>query len=352
MIESPPFELLDGLLGRRTDDAGLIELHRNYPLKRLPAFTDREDISPTGSEAHGFELTYQATVRMPGCYPSIRVRGRGPLLGYLAKVWIKEDYPLPMGDGLSTALPEPEARARALHSSVQEYGNIVHILRRDERSTLEVRYHDDGRFIWFLLTLNERDEDDPELLKSADAVLAAAPAREYPSWPEPGADEPFPAALRALHDHQAAHGFGKIDFEMCDHFAFGGPHAWTGNPAAEREFRVFGQDGSGGLAAFWLVHQGRPVEEQPVVFLESEGAMGPVAPNLCDLLHLLAGGIGPYEAITFGASYWDAAPQPEIARIAEDHFGPRRARTPQEIIDDADSEYSDLMDRVDALSMY
>ncbi|QKG19971.1 hypothetical protein [Actinomadura verrucosospora] len=352
MIGSPPFELLDGLLGRRTDDPGLIELHRDYPLKPLPAFTDRGDISPTGSAAHGFELTYQATARVPGCYPSIRVRGRGALLGYLTKVWIREDYPLPMGDGLSTALPEPEARARALHSSVQEYGNIVHVLRRDERSTLEARYHDDGRFIWFLLTLNERDEDDPELLKSADAVLAAAPAREYPSWPEPGADEPFPAALRALHDHQAAHGFGEIDFEMRDHFAFGGPHAWTGNPAAEREFRVFGHDGSGGLAAFWLVHEGRPVEEQPVVFLESEGAMGPVAPNLCDLLHLLAGGIGPYEAITFGASYWDADPQPEIARIAEDHFGPRRARTPQEIIDDADGEYSDLMDRVDALSTH
>ena len=33
-------------------------------------------------------------------------------------------------------------------------------------------------------------------------------------------------------------------------------------------------------------------------------------------------------------TYWDADPQPAIARIAEDHFG----RT-------------DLMDRVDALSM-
>ena len=145
---SAPFELLAGLLGRRTDDPGLIELHRTYPLKPFPAFTDREDIPPTGSDAHGFELTYQATARAPGCYPSIRVRGRGPLLGYLTKVWI------------------------------------------------------------------------------------------------------------------------------------------------------------------------------------------------------------PCEAITFGSSYRDADPQPAIARIAEDHFGWRQARTPQEIIDDADSEYSDLMDRVDALSMY
>lgn len=108
---------------------------------------------------------------------------------------------------------------------------------------------------------------------------------------------------------------------MSDRFTFGGPHAWTGNPAAEREFRVFGHNGGGGLVAFWLVH-------------------------------LLAGGIGPYEAITFGPSYWDADPQPAIARIAEEHLGRRGARTPQEIIDDADNEYSDLMDRVDALSGY
>lgn len=86
MIESPPFELLDGLLGRRIDDPGLIELHRTHPLKPLPAFTDRGAIVPTGSDAHGFELAYQATARVPGCYLSIRVRGRGPLLGYLTKV--------------------------------------------------------------------------------------------------------------------------------------------------------------------------------------------------------------------------------------------------------------------------
>ncbi|MEU8399494.1 hypothetical protein AB0C28_30265 [Nonomuraea sp. NPDC048892] len=351
MIESPPFELVDGLLGRRIDDPGLIELHRTYPLKPLPAFTDRGPSSRPARTRTGSSSPTRRP-RVPGCYPSIRVRGRGPLLGYLTKVWVREQYRLPMGDGLSTALPEPEARTRALESSVQEYGNIVHVLRRDERSTLEARYHEDGRFIWFLLTLNERDEDDPELLKSAETVLAAAPAREYPSWPEPGAGEPFAAALRALRDHQGAHGFGEIDFEVSDRFTFGGPHAWTGNPAAEREFHVFGHNGGGGLVAFWLVRQGRPIEEQPVVFLDGEGAMGPVAADLCDLLHLLAGGIGPYEAITFGPSYWDADPRPAIARIAEEHLGRRGARTPQEIIDDADNEYSDLMDRVDALSGY
>ncbi|MGC7102708.1 hypothetical protein ACPZ19_49260 [Amycolatopsis lurida] len=352
MIDPPPFRLLDDLLGCRVDDPRLAELHRTQGLRPPPMFTDRGEQMAVGVTELGWSATYKATVRVPGSFPSIRVRGRGHLLGYLTTVWIQEDYPLPMGDGLSTTLPEPEARARALESSVVSYGNVVHVLCRDERSTLEARYHGDGRFIWYLLTLNERAEDDPELLRSAEEVRATAPFRPIPSLPEPDPGEPFPAVLRALHDHQFSPGFGEIDFEVYDRFTFGGPSAWTDNDEAEREFRVFGQDGSGGLVAFWLVHEGRPIVDQPVVFLESEGSLGPVAADLCDFIHLLAAGIGPCEAIMSGASNENMDPQPAIVRIADAHLDRREGRTPRAILADADNEYSDIMDRIDALSGY
>ncbi|MFC4014043.1 hypothetical protein ACFOY2_42930 [Nonomuraea purpurea] len=350
MLNPPPFTLLEDLLGCRTDDPRLIELHQTYSLRPPPRFTDREEQNAAGVKELGWSVTYQASARVPGSYPSIRVRGRGHLLGYLTKVWIQDKYTLPIRDGLTTALPEPEARERALDSSVAEYGNVVHVLHRDERSTLEVRYHDDGRFIWYLLTLNEWAEDDPELLRVAEQVRAASPFRPIPSLPEPDADEPFPPALKALYDLQSASGFGEVNFEVRDRFKFGGPTAWTGNPEAEREFRVFGIDGSGGLVAFWLVHEGRPIVEQPVVLLESEGSVGPVATDLCDLMHLLAAGFGPFEAIMCGVDDdEDADPQPAIAHIAETCFGRREGRTPKVILADADAEYSDIMDRVDAL---
>ena len=66
------------------------------------------------------------------------------------------------------------------------------------------------------------------------------------------------------------------------------------------EFRVFGKDGMGGYAAFWLVRAGKPLPEQPIVFLGSEGEVGVVASNLSDYLWLLAGGIGPCEAVVAG----------------------------------------------------
>ena len=51
--------------------------------------------------------------------------------------------------------------------------------------------------------------------------------------------------------------------------------AWTGNAELSGDdFRVFGQDGSGGYAAFWLIRQRSPLVDQPVVFLGSEGETG------------------------------------------------------------------------------
>jgi hypothetical protein len=59
---------------------------------------------------------------------------------------------------------------------------------------------------------------------------------------------------------------------------------------------VFGQDATGGMAAFWLVRAGEPVAAQPVVFLGSEGDVAVVARDLGSYLWLLAAGFGPLEA--------------------------------------------------------
>lgn len=76
-------------------------------------------------------------------------------------------------------------------------------------------------------------------------------------------------------------------------------------------FRVFGQDGTGGYAAFWLVREGRGLVEQPVVFLGSEGETGVIARDLADFLWLLAGGVGPWEAAAgYGAEEGELRPTP------------------------------------------
>src|SRR5689334_7330176 len=93
-----------------------------------------------------------------------------------------------------------------------------------------------------------------------------------------------------------------VDFEPYEEFLDAAEttrwwQAWTGNPAADgSRFRVFGQDGTGGMAAFWLVRDGEPVERQPVVFLGSEGETQVVAADLDSYLWLLADGFGPLEA--------------------------------------------------------
>ncbi|MDQ6803588.1 MAG: SMI1/KNR4 family protein [Actinomycetota bacterium] len=75
--------------------------------------------------------------------------------------------------------------------------------------------------------------------------------------------------------------------------------AWTGNAAVDGDaFRVFGQDVTGGYAAFWLVRNGEPLVAQPIVFFGSEGELGVVASNLSDFLWLLGEGSGPREVVT------------------------------------------------------
>ncbi|MFF0298829.1 SMI1/KNR4 family protein [Kitasatospora sp. NPDC004614] len=168
-------------------------------------------------------------------------------------------------------------------------------------------------------------------------------------------DRQFPAALAAALalvldcDYD---GDGGIDFEPFPAFECADDttswfRAWTGNAELDGdEFRVFGQDGSGGYAAFWLVRPGRPVVEQPVVFLGSEGETGVVARDLGAFLWLLAGGYGPGEAVDPSRRReWTARPRPELLAVAEQFAGERR-QSPTAVIEEAALEFPEFDDTV------
>lgn len=122
--------------------------------------------------------------------------------------------------------------------------------------------------------------------------------------------------------------------------------AWTGNAELSGDdFRVFGQDGSGGYAAFWLVRPNRALVDQPVVFLGSEGETGVVARDLGDFLWLLADGLGPWEVAT--PCERDRVPRPnqELAAVAE-RFASGRRRSAAAVINLATKEFPDFDDTI------
>ncbi|MET8630233.1 SMI1/KNR4 family protein [Kitasatospora sp. NPDC004669] len=165
-------------------------------------------------------------------------------------------------------------------------------------------------------------------------------------------DRRFPTALAAAlavpFDYNGGAG---IDFEPFDTFLCAEDttdwlRAWTGNDELTGEnFRVFGQDGSGGYAAFWLARPDRPLTDQPVVFMGSEGETGVIAADLADLLWVLAAGIGPSEASTDHHLDQKPNPSPQRTAIAE-QFAPNRWRPAKAIIEQAGKEFPDFDDIV------
>lgn len=116
-------------------------------------------------------------------------------------------------------------------------------------------------------------------------------------------DRMLPIALEEAHNLGFFEDHDGHDFQPDESFEWSVEttewwHAWTGNPAAGvPPFRVFGRDGSGGVAAFWDHVPGGTIETQPIVFLGSEGELGVIARNLGDYLWLLANGVGPLETV-------------------------------------------------------
>ena len=134
--------------------------------------------------------------------------------------------------------------------------------------------------------------------------------------------EPFPAFLSAE--------------ETTDWF-----RAWTGNGELNGDdFRVIGRDRSGGYAALWLTHPNRPLVDQPVVFLGSEGEAGVVARDVADFLWLLAGGFGPLEATSHEPD-WTPRPNEELTALAE-RFAPDRRQSAAAVIEHATREIPDF----------
>ncbi|MER8091858.1 SMI1/KNR4 family protein [Streptomyces goshikiensis] len=158
------------------------------------------------------------------------------------------------------------------------------------------------------------------------AALATALAVRYDYAAENGIGfEPFPAFLTAA--------------DTTDWF-----QAWTGNSELDGDdFRVFGQDGTGGYAAFWLIRPSQPLTEQPIVFLGSEGETGVVARDLGDFLWLLAGGFGPWEAATSYEPDWTPRPHQGLTAIAE-QFTPHQRRSATAVIELAAQEFPDFDD--------
>lgn len=167
-------------------------------------------------------------------------------------------------------------------------------------------------------------------------------------------DRQFPAALAAaMAVRLECIGEDGVDFEPYESFLTADEttewfRAWTGNSELSGDdFRVFGQDGTGGIAAFWLVRPGRELVEQPVVFLGSEGETGVVARDLGAFLWLLADGLGPWEAATSYGPEPARAPQAsrDLAAIAE-RFAPDCRASATAIIAQAAQEFADFDDTI------
>jgi hypothetical protein len=166
------------------------------------------------------------------------------------------------------------------------------------------------------------------------------------------ADWTMPPLLKELHQIEFDYADGEgVDFEPYSEFLSEKEtrawiQAWTGNKQLDgAEYRVFGQDGTGGYAAFWCVRPDGGLLDQPIVFFGSEGELGVVAADFADYLWLLAGGLGPYEAVAY----------PEIEREANPSFiafarryATSAQRKPREVLANAQREFPAFVEGVQA----
>lgn len=163
----------------------------------------------------------------------------------------------------------------------------------------------------------------------------------------------FPELLKRLHCIEIDYADGDgIDFEPFDSFNSENDtsewiKAWTGNEELDgSEYLIFGQDGTGGYAAFWCVKETTDLLQQPVVFFGSEGELDVVAKNFYDYLWLFANGIGPYEAV----EYLDIErPQNQLfLEFAEKHAYSHKGST-NEILAKASNEFPGFSATIEGL---
>ncbi|GAA2258207.1 hypothetical protein GCM10010232_55610 [Streptomyces amakusaensis] len=174
----------------------------------------------------------------------------------------------------------------------------------------------------------------------------------------PNEDRQFPAPLAAaMAIRLDCVGADGVDFEPFTAFLPAEEttdwfQAWTGNSGSSGdEFRVFGEDGTGGYAAFWLARPGRTLVEQPVVFLGSEGELSVIACDLGAFLWLLADGFGPGEAAAWREP--DPVPRahPELTAVAQ-RFAPDRRAPAAAGMERAAREFPDFEAMIMGLCRY
>ncbi|WP_433611727.1 SMI1/KNR4 family protein [Dactylosporangium sp. CA-139114] len=161
------------------------------------------------------------------------------------------------------------------------------------------------------------------------------------------------SALNEAHTAEFFHEHSGHDFQPYDTFMWSVEmaewwQAWTGGMKADgAQFRAFGQDGSGGLAAFWLRQPDERLDHQPIIFLGSEGEFAVIAHDLGDYLWLLANGVGPLETI----DGIERTPEPIVGltQIAQRYTGSGQ-RSTSEVIAAAQTLLPDLTAMIDACS--
>lgn len=354
MAEQSLFGEIRDLVGKRSDDAAVLAFHAVHKLPPPPAVMRTGLLYDVKVGNLGVSLDYGAELRTPQHWPPRRIAGR--YVAYVTSATFKPTFAGLLANGLSPTLLLSTAKNKAIESSKNEafYFNVMH---RDDRCTLTYVYdRDDKTLLEMRLQLTELPEDHKALKRAAETYAAkypAPPPRVIPERTESTEAEPLPpalAALAALIEGEGGSLGENIDLELCEQIEPGTVSAWTGNPDAERELKMFAQDGSGGVVAFWIVHEGKPYEEQPIVFLGSEGEVGPIACDLADFLYLLAGGVGPYEAIEYGTT--SGKPTfPKIGKLAAT-LAKRDGRSPLDVLAAAADQYLDIHERIAALNKH
>ncbi len=353
MAEHMLFSEIRELVGKRSDDPAVLAFHAAHKLPPPPAVMRTGLLYDVKVGNLGVSLDYGAELRTAHHWPPRRTAGR--YVAYVTSATFKPTFAGLLADGLSPTLPLTTAKNKAIESTKNE-AFYFNVMQRDDRCTLTYVYdRDDKTLLEIRLQHTELPENHRAIVRAEAAYAAKHPPRSRVIPGRAGIPEAelLPSALAALGTLIEGEGgtLGEnIDLELCEQIEPGMLTAWTGNPDAELEFRIFAQDGSGGVVAFWLVHAGKPYEEQPIVFLGSEGEVGPIACDLADFLYLLAGGVGPYEAIEYGST--SGKPTfPKIGKLAAT-LAKRDGRSPLDVLAAAADQYLDIHERIAALATH
>lgn len=163
----------------------------------------------------------------------------------------------------------------------------------------------------------------------------------------------MPQIMKELHKMPFDYGDGDgFDFEPYDEFLSETEtvewlQAWTGNDDIDKsEFLVFGMDGTGGYAAFWLKRPESKLTDQPIVFLGSEGEVLVLAQSFGDYLWLLAEGYGPCEVANEEPASKEFTS--DFLSFAEKHSTVAK-RSSDEILESANAEFPDFEEYIDEM---